>query len=549
MEALSVAASIVGLLAAAAKTNALLETLSSMINAPASVKAARRETYHTLAALKSLKWLLENINLSNPRLEMIQIDELRVVLADAMMVFSSFEQILITLEGLSPVRTVGMRLQWTRYEKKIEDYLGKLERCKSSLNLLLNVLHLNSDQEARLSQAKLQQQVEQVLADNATLKQKLQQSQDSFDARSIATGYPDEEDDGRTIRGPGVRRTDTVRSNATMQNVRNSIIRFAFENILERSRPYLQTSQLNECDRSFTSDAVRSDAWSVFTGYSLSKISVLSVIAMPICAADLANGGYYRNVPSSESSNIQAPIAEVEAEDSETETESDDEEGTPINTLSIDTARDTNDPGNTFESPRCLTKTTPSPADTDEKKPTKIWAKRSTWYEVKEFEVDEEEPEFFCQGCRKTTDETKGLITFSELHSKWHLACWTCHICKSPLQPDGSDVLEFSTTLTDGKLTCIRCGHSCGVCGTTIQGEQSVGILVAGKVHCVWCFSCTACGDRIRSFFYGRREDKIFCISCEDRLWIKEKEDYRRTSGISAWSTDEENPYRKYDSS
>jgi hypothetical protein len=87
MDALSVSASIVGLLTAAGKTHALLETISSIRNAPTTIKDAQRETRHTEVALRSLNRFLQHIDPTNPRLEMIQVDELRVVLADAMMIF------------------------------------------------------------------------------------------------------------------------------------------------------------------------------------------------------------------------------------------------------------------------------------------------------------------------------------------------------------------------------------------------------------------------------------------------------------------------------
>jgi hypothetical protein len=162
-----------------------------------------------------------------------------------------------------------------------------------------------SNHEALLEQWKLRQQVEQVLTENAQLKRKLHQSQDSFGARTIATRHPD--DDGKTVRGiisddkstirePGVRRNNTLRS-VIVNNFRNSIPRFAFENILERSRVIQKSARAQESDRSFTSSAIRSDAWSVFTGYSLAQLSVLSVIAIPISKADITNAEYYLDLP------------------------------------------------------------------------------------------------------------------------------------------------------------------------------------------------------------------------------------------------------------
>jgi hypothetical protein len=136
--------------------------------------------------------------------------------------------------------------------------------------------------------------VEQVLAENAQLRQKMQTSQDAFDARSIATRHIDDDaatarldDDSSTIRGPAITRRNTVRS--IIDGARGGIIRFAFENILEGSRVYKRTAHVHECDQSFASSAIRS----IFTGYSLAHISILSVIAMPLCSADVSNGRHY----------------------------------------------------------------------------------------------------------------------------------------------------------------------------------------------------------------------------------------------------------------
>lgn len=137
--------------------------------------------------------------------------------------------------------------------------------------------------------------VEEVLAENNVLKTKMLQLQDSFDARSTFTLRLDDSetilqlggenrDDASTIRG-------ISRSN-TIQSIRASTLRFAFENVLEQSWVY-RRNQSNECDKSFISSAQRSHAWSVFSGYSLADISVISVIAMPITVLDIANGMHY----------------------------------------------------------------------------------------------------------------------------------------------------------------------------------------------------------------------------------------------------------------
>ncbi|KAK3985354.1 hypothetical protein QBC44DRAFT_384998 [Cladorrhinum sp. PSN332] len=542
MDPLSVSASIVGLLTAAGKTNALLETISSIRNAPASIREAQRETRHTEVALRSLHRFLQHLDPSNPRLEMIQVDELRVVLADAMLIFSSFEEMLLSLAGFARVRVA---IRWTKYAKEIDEHLAKLERYKSSLALMLSILQGNSEHQARLDQAKLGQQVEQLLAKNAELKRRLHKSQDSFDARSIATAHPDDDgrtirhlgDDNATIRRPGVRRTDTVRSNMTT-NIRNSIFRFAFENILQGSRVYQNTAHLQESDRSFSSSVLGSDAWSVFTGYSLAKISVLSVIAMPISAADVANGQHYRDFSVSEDQPGQILTTDADMEDESTPRTSSDDgisvktiapSGVPGNTAPNSQAPNLDTPLATEESATASTDTASSHASTNEtSSDLKTW-QRNSYYKIEYFE---DEKDFLCSGCREAIKETKGLKAGN---SRWHLACWSCRTCKVPLEDDGSDVLLSSVIAKNGKLTCVRCGYNCGLCG---GGIDEMGILVMGRVYCSSCFRCASCGQVIGNLVYGSRGDKIFCMACEDILWAEERETHRRS--IISWKSDKE---------
>jgi len=137
MDPLSVTASVFGLLAAAGKAYTLLETITSIRNAPTTVRDVQRETRHTEIALRSLHRFLRQNDPVSERRGMIQVDELRVVLADAMLLFSSFESMLESLARLSQLR---VSISWTKYGKQLDEYLGKLERYKSSLTFMLSIL-------------------------------------------------------------------------------------------------------------------------------------------------------------------------------------------------------------------------------------------------------------------------------------------------------------------------------------------------------------------------------------------------------------------------
>jgi hypothetical protein len=67
---------------------------------------------------------------------------------------------------------------------------------------------------------------------------------------------------------------------------------FSSETELSTSRVYEKT-RLYEPDASFTSSAVRTHAWSVLSGLSLTEVSMISVIALPLYSHDISNSQWY----------------------------------------------------------------------------------------------------------------------------------------------------------------------------------------------------------------------------------------------------------------
>ncbi|KAK4032307.1 hypothetical protein C8A01DRAFT_20607 [Parachaetomium inaequale] len=312
MDPLSITSAIVGLLTAAGKVYALLEVFSAIRNAPAAIKDAQNEVQHAEIALRSMQRLLHRLDVSNPRRSLIQVDELRITLADAMLAFSAFETMLQRLASLTRVRVA---ISWVKFSKQMDEHVARIGRHQQSLTLMMSILQCDSDLEAYLSQQKLQSLIEKVLAENTELRQKLAESLRICSPCAVATRHPEDEnatirqrkngnDDASTLRGVG--RTYSIQSAIShFSNVGNfggGIIRFAFENILEQSRVYRRNANQVECDRSYTSTAQVSHAWSVFSGYSLADISVLSVIAMPLTTLDIENGNHYPTHPQNGSS-------------------------------------------------------------------------------------------------------------------------------------------------------------------------------------------------------------------------------------------------------
>ncbi|KAI3325682.1 hypothetical protein HD806DRAFT_521201 [Xylariaceae sp. AK1471] len=302
MDPLSVAASVAGLLSAAATIHSLLEYISSAKNSPTSVRDAQVEVKHVELALRSLRRYLWRLDLvSAHRKELVSIDELIVSLADAMVAMSEFESF---LQLLARLKRMQLSISWFRYNKRIEEHTAKAQRHKASLTMMLNIFQCESDLEASQSQERLQNLVEKILTENNALRTRMGQLEDSFDGRSTFSRHTegsctvrrfskdDDQDDSSSS-------TSTIQGSmqkTTIVNVeRRSFFRFAFEPILDQSRVY-RRNENNECDRSFISSARQSRSWSVFSGYSLADISVLSVIAMPITVFDISNGRYYNPI-------------------------------------------------------------------------------------------------------------------------------------------------------------------------------------------------------------------------------------------------------------
>ncbi|KAK4220676.1 hypothetical protein QBC38DRAFT_449830 [Podospora fimiseda] len=144
MDPLSINASVTVLIVAATKITTLLDYLSQCRDSPATIQDAQSKIKHTETAICALQQFLQRVDRKNPRLTMIQVDDLRLNLADAMLALSSFEALVQSLVLMST--------------------LGNTEVLK---------LNRNSDLKAQESQQIIHRLVDVVLIENAELRQKL----------------------------------------------------------------------------------------------------------------------------------------------------------------------------------------------------------------------------------------------------------------------------------------------------------------------------------------------------------------------------------------
>lgn len=137
MDPLSIAAAIVGLLTAAGKVCTLLEVFSAIQNAPAAIKDAQNEVRRAELALRLMQRLLHRLDVSNPRRSLIQVNELRITLADAMLAFSAFETMLQRLTSLTKVRVA---ISWIKFTKQMDEHVARIGRHQQSLTLMISIL-------------------------------------------------------------------------------------------------------------------------------------------------------------------------------------------------------------------------------------------------------------------------------------------------------------------------------------------------------------------------------------------------------------------------
>lgn len=143
MDPLSVTASIVGILAAAGKVGELLHgAISTAKDAPRVLVSLACEVQEVRAALFSLQTLLADLSSTQShRAALIQIDQLIVTLTDSVLTFSELETAIapfVTLQGAKvPFRA---RLKWLWAEDSCSKIVDRLQRHKSTISLMLNIL-------------------------------------------------------------------------------------------------------------------------------------------------------------------------------------------------------------------------------------------------------------------------------------------------------------------------------------------------------------------------------------------------------------------------
>jgi hypothetical protein len=166
---------------------------------------------------------------------------------------------------------------------------------------LVLICHSVSDREAEQSQQSLLILVHQLVESNVEISRRLKTLETTFETESILTACfrngnsveTRESEEASTDQSLDILQpTTSMILDSSSTGLPRIVFHPAFEIDLNNSRVYKRT-QPYECDVSFASSAVRSHSWSVFSGLSLSQISSISVIALPVYSHEIANKEYY----------------------------------------------------------------------------------------------------------------------------------------------------------------------------------------------------------------------------------------------------------------
>lgn len=141
MDPISAAASIVGLLGAAAKiSESLIKFIRSVRGAPKLAQTVLLEVSDVSACLSQLqRYLLGSRVNSRSHDRLLTVEQIVVALANCVKIFSELEEIVDSLKPAYPMQP-GRIAQWVFKERDIQMLLKRLNSSQISLNLMLTTI-------------------------------------------------------------------------------------------------------------------------------------------------------------------------------------------------------------------------------------------------------------------------------------------------------------------------------------------------------------------------------------------------------------------------
>ena len=141
MDPISAAASIVGLVGAAAKiSETLFKFVTSVKGAPKLASNVLQEVSDTSACLSQLQsYLMGNRATFRSHEKLLMIEQICVALSNCVLIFSELEEIVESLKPSEPMQLSRLG-QWALKQTAIQDLFTRLQHSKVSLNLMMTTL-------------------------------------------------------------------------------------------------------------------------------------------------------------------------------------------------------------------------------------------------------------------------------------------------------------------------------------------------------------------------------------------------------------------------
>lgn len=140
MDPLSVAASITGLLAAAAKiTSVVTSFIEKERDAPASAHSVLTEVSDLSLCLAQLAPFIRGTkSAERSRRDAISVEQVVIISTSLVMSVSELEKLLNSFKIDLPMSTMA-KIHWARNSEKVNKILTRIRASKSSLNLILTI--------------------------------------------------------------------------------------------------------------------------------------------------------------------------------------------------------------------------------------------------------------------------------------------------------------------------------------------------------------------------------------------------------------------------
>ena len=141
MDPMSAAASVIGLLGAAAKVSeVLLKFIGNVKGAPKLAQSVLMEVSDVSACLNQLQRYLQGaLSASDSHEELLMVEQLVVTLSNCVLIFSELEETVESLKPAEPMQPWKVA-QWLFKEQAISTLLVRMQQSKLSLSLMLTTL-------------------------------------------------------------------------------------------------------------------------------------------------------------------------------------------------------------------------------------------------------------------------------------------------------------------------------------------------------------------------------------------------------------------------